>query len=136
MASVLIIDDNRSKSTVLKRSLTGQRHRVRRSQDIWEAIYPRGGAAPDLVLINQAMANSTGWELFYHLKQLAPDLPAMVYVLDNDCVNAAGWICRAVDAACEVTDASQVPPGASLAGIDSPAVDRIANENSRLQWRR
>lgn len=101
MASVLIIDDNRSRSAFLKMSLMRERHEVRRGKDIHGAIFQGANAAPDLVLINQSTQDFTGWELFNHLKQLAPDLPAMVYVLESNRIDSARWICMAVEAACE-----------------------------------
>jgi DNA-binding NtrC family response regulator len=110
MASVLIIDDSKATSALLKLSLMHRRHRVRRSQDITEAVHPRGGAVPDLVLINRGVKMNTGWEIFNCLKQLAPNLPTMVYVLEDNCVSSANWICKAVEAAFEEIDSPPRPP--------------------------
>ena len=126
MASVLIIDDNRAKSAFLKISLMRERHQVRRSRDIGEAIHPSGGAVPDLVLINRATENVTGWDIFNHLKQLAPDLPAMVYVLEKNSFASVGWICKAVEAACEETDSPIAPHAASLNSYRRSQADRRA----------
>jgi len=115
MASVLIIDDNRSQSAFLKISLMRRRHRVRRTQDIRDAIYPRGGTVPDLVLVNRETGNNTGWEVFNYLKQWVPDLPMMVYVLESNCGDSADWICKAVDAACKEADFS--PPSMPFHGF-------------------
>ncbi|WP_319521229.1 response regulator [uncultured Desulfosarcina sp.] len=101
MTSVLIIDDNRAKSALLKISLVRKQYQVRQSQDIGEAVFPISGELPDLVLINQAIQNHMGWELFNNLKQLSPDQPAMVYAMERDCIDDTGWICRAVEAVCE-----------------------------------
>jgi DNA-binding NtrC family response regulator len=133
MASVLIIDDNRAKAAFLKMSLVRERHQVRRSQDIREAIFPRGGATPDLVLINQAMQDFTGWELFNYLKQLAPDLPAMVYVMESNGIDATEWICRAVEAVDEKTKAPPALPGASLTMSGPSAMEHISIEENRSQ---
>jgi len=98
MACILIIDDNHSASAFLKLSLQGRRHRVIRGVDIWEAIDPGSGFVPDLVLINRSLKNNSGWQAFNFLKQAAPHLPAMVYVLERLTSVSAGWIARAVEA--------------------------------------
>lgn len=98
MACILIIDDNHSASAFLKLSLQGRRHRVIRGVDIWEAVDPGGGCVPDLVLINRAFKNNSGWQAFNFLKQAAPHLPAMVYVLERLTSVSTGWIARAVEA--------------------------------------
>jgi CheY-like chemotaxis protein len=96
MSNILIIDDNHAASAFLKLSLQGRRHRVNRSVNFWDAIDPAGIAA-DLVLINRAFKNNTGWQAFNFLKQAAPHLPAMVYVLEHRTAANAGWIIRAVE---------------------------------------
>lgn len=110
MASVLIIDDNRAKSAFLKMALMRRRHQVQRCQDIRKAINPENGMVPDVVLINQATHRSTGWEIFNHFKRLVPDLPTMVYVLENNCFYSTDWICRAVEAVCEEIEVPMNPP--------------------------
>ena len=105
MTNILIIDDNPAKAAFLKMSLVRSRHKVKQSRDIIEAVFPDHGKVPNLVLINQAMQNFTGWELYFYLKQIMPGLPVMVYVMESNCIEAAGWICKAVDAVCEETHA-------------------------------
>jgi DNA-binding NtrC family response regulator len=135
MASVFIIDDNRSRSAFLKMSLMRERHQVRRSEDIRGAIFPNDSAAPDLVLINQSTQDFNGWELFNHLKQLAPNLPAMVYVLESNRIDSARWICRAVEAACEEAHMSPSPPATTLAQLCSSTMVSAANVKSPFQER-
>ena len=126
MASVLIIDDNRSKSAFLKISLMRRRHQVRRTPDIGEAVNPKNGGIPDVILINQATNNSAGWEIFNHLKQLAPDISTMVYALENNCFDSADWICKAVDAVCQETSASLLSPVASVPRVSSSTMNSVA----------
>jgi DNA-binding NtrC family response regulator len=133
MASVLIIDDNRATSAYLKMFLMRERHHVRRGQDVRKALFPRFGAVPDLVLINQAMNNPTGWELFNHLKRLAPTLPAMVYVMESNGIKSAGWICRAVEAAVGETKAPP-SPAPSTPTFGSEIVALVAKKIRRFQW--
>lgn len=132
MASVLIIDDNRPKSAFLKISLMGKRHQVRRSQDIREAIDPIDGRDFDVVLINQATDDCTGWELFNHLKQLAPEVPTMVYVLETNCFYSADWICRAVEAVCEESEACLPPSVASFTRHRPPAMYPVEKDKRRF----
>lgn len=134
MASVLIIDDNRSKSAFLKIALMRHGHAVYRSQDIGNAFPPRNGRIPDLVLINHATNNSTGWELFNALKQVAPDLPAMVYVLEYNCFYSTDAICKAVHAVCEETHAAPYSHASPLAHLRPKAMHPMANGRYRAQW--
>jgi hypothetical protein len=80
-----------------------QRHQVRRSEDIQAAIDSAPGNTPDLVLINQAHDNGSGWQHFDCLEHAAQDLPAMVYVLASQTTRNVDWIAKAVDAAIQET---------------------------------
>jgi CheY-like chemotaxis protein len=97
MVCILIIDDNNAASAFLKLSLQGRCHRVIRGEDVWDAIAPGSGIVPDLVLINRDLKNHSGWQAFNFLKQAAPHLPAMVYVLEHLTAAYAGWISGAVE---------------------------------------
>lgn len=103
MANILIIDDNKAASAFLKLYLMRQRHQVRRSEDIQAAIDSAPGNTPDLVLINQAHDNGSGWQHFDCLEHAAQDLPAMVYVLASQTTRNVDWIAKAVDAAIQET---------------------------------
>ncbi|WP_155302196.1 response regulator [Desulfosarcina widdelii] len=111
MANVLIIDDNKTTAAILKITLSRQLHHVRRSEDIRDAIYPADSSQPDLVLINQAAKNFSGWKTFNYLKQIRPSLPAIVYVLEHPTTSGAQWICKVVDAVLSeiMSDSEETP---------------------------
>lgn len=97
MANIMIIDDNEAASAFLKLSLMRRRHKVIRCVDIDNAMNPTSGFVPDLVLINQAMNNYSGWHEFSSLKKVVPDLPALVYALEQLTVANVDWTIRAVE---------------------------------------
>lgn len=98
MAKILIIDDNKAASAFLKLMLQQHHHQVSRSREVADATQHPRGFNPDLVLIHHAFRNNSGWRVFSDLKQMAPDLPAVVYLLENLSVQSAGWVVRAVEA--------------------------------------
>lgn len=98
MAKILIIDDNKAASAFLKLMLQHDHHQVSRSREVAEATHHPRGFNPDLVLIHHAFRNNSGWQVFSDLKQIAPDLPAMVYLLEDFSAQSAGWVVGAVDA--------------------------------------
>jgi DNA-binding NtrC family response regulator len=93
----MIIDENETASAFLKLSLMRRRHKVIRCLDIDNAMNPTSAFVPDLVLINQAMNNYSGWHEFSSLKKIVPDLPALVYALEQLTVANVDWIIRAVE---------------------------------------
>jgi DNA-binding NtrC family response regulator len=97
MAKIMIIDDNEATSAFLKLSLMRRRHKAIRCVDIDNAMNPTSDFVPDLVLINQAVNNYCGWHEFCLLKKVAPDLPALVYALEQLTVANVDWIIRAVE---------------------------------------
>jgi DNA-binding NtrC family response regulator len=135
MASVMIIDDNRSTSAFLKMALMRNRHQVRRTEDIRQALFSSANAAPDLVLINQSLKDFSGWKIFNDLKQSAPELPAMVYVLEGNRVDSARWICKAVEAACKEGDKPPTPPATALARFGSATMLSTAKVKHPFQGR-
>jgi response regulator RpfG family c-di-GMP phosphodiesterase len=98
MANILIIDDNRASSALLKMSLNRHRYRVRRTSVFKDVINLPVGLFPDLILINQAINNHSGWAIFNRLKSIAPQMQVLVYVLDNHSAPNAAWIVKAVEA--------------------------------------
>ncbi len=96
--SIFILDDNPATSAFLKIILTRHWHRVSRIADIDRVTSHPSDAAPALVLINHAFRNRSGWEMFNHLKRIAPHIPAMVYGLDQLNAANADWIVKAVEA--------------------------------------
>ena len=99
MAKIFILDDNQATSAFLKIILTRHWHRVSRIEDIQTVTNHPLDSAPELVLINHAFRNHSGWEMFNHLKRTAPHIPAMVYGLDQLNAANADWIVKAVEAA-------------------------------------
>ena len=98
MAKIIILDDNHASSAFLKIILTRHWHRVSRTADIQEVTNYPSNSTPELVLINQAFRNHSGWEMFNHLKLTAPHIPAMVYGIDQLNAANADWIFKAVEA--------------------------------------
>ena len=98
MAKIIILDDNQASAAYLKIILTRHWHRVNRTADIQEVTNHPSGSTPNLVMINQAFRNHSGWEMFNHLKRIAPHIPAMVYRLDRLNAENANWIVKAIAA--------------------------------------
>jgi len=118
MARIIILDDNRASSAYLKVILTRHWHRVSRTSDIQKVTNHPSGSTPELVMINQAFNSHSGWEMFNHLKRIAPHIPAMVYWLDQLNAENADWIVRAVEAVIGKTkNPSVVHMGASANSI-------------------
>ncbi len=99
MAIIIILDDSRANSAFLKMRLMRHRHRVSRTALVQDVTDPPSGFLPDLVLINHAFRNDSGWEVFNYLKQIAPQIPAMVYMLEPLSTASAAWIIKAVQEA-------------------------------------
>ena len=99
MAKIIILDDDHASSAFLKIILTRHWHRVSRTADIQEVTNHPSNSTPELVLINQAFRNYSGWKMFNYLKRIAPHIPAMVYGLDQLNTANADWIVKAVEAA-------------------------------------
>jgi PleD family two-component response regulator len=98
MVNIVILDDNRASSAVLKMALNRHGFSVGRATVSQDVIDPPSGLRPDLILINQAFNNHSGWEIFNRLKRTAPQMPISVYVLDSCSSLDAVWIVKAVEA--------------------------------------
>lgn len=96
MANILIIDDNKAASAYLKLTLLRQDHKISRSMDIQDAVNPVDGVFPDLVLINHAYNDYSGWKTFDYLKQIVPNLAAVVYMLEELIISNTEWIGKSV----------------------------------------
>ena len=98
MATIIILDDNKSGFTLLKMALSRHHYRVHQAANLQEALDRPVDSAPRLVLINHAFGNRRGWEIFNQLKHISGHLPALVYVLEH--INGANidWIVKAVQA--------------------------------------
>ncbi len=108
MEKIIILDDNRASSAFLKVILTRHWHRVSRTADIQKVTNHPSGSTPELVLINQAFRNHSGWKMFNHLKRIAPHIPAMVYGLDQLNAENADWIVKAIEAVIGETNSHTV----------------------------
>ncbi|GAB6910053.1 hypothetical protein JCM12296A_59030 [Desulfosarcina cetonica] len=108
MAKILIIDDNKAASAFLTLVLLRHQHQVVRSREVAETTARSRDFTPDLILINHAFKNNSGWQVFNDLKQMACNLPVMVYVLKDLTIGNADWIDRAVDAA--IKESRKDPP--------------------------
>ena len=118
MAKIIILDDNQASSAFLKIILARDWHRVSSTASIQEVTNHPTDSTPELVLINQAFKRHSGWEMFNHLKRIAPHIPAMVYWLDQLNAENADWIVRAVEAVIgETKKPSVMHMGASVNGI-------------------
>jgi DNA-binding NtrC family response regulator len=99
MATIFILDDNPATSAFLKIVLTRHWHRVSRIADIKRVTSHSSDSTPELVLINHAYRNHSGWKMFNHMKRTVPHIPAMVYGLDQLNAANADWVVKAVEAA-------------------------------------
>ena len=108
MAKIIILDDNQASSAYLKIILARHWHRVSRTADIQEVTNRPSGSTPNLVMINQAFRNHSGWAMFSHLKRIAPHIPAMVYWLDQLDAENANWIVKAIEAVIGETNSHTV----------------------------
>ena len=98
MKTILILDDNKACSATLKMRLMSKGYEVNRTTKVQLLIDHAWNDQFDLILINFAFANASGWVVFNHLSQVMPHLPAMVYVMDHPDPSTVVWIARAVDA--------------------------------------
>lgn len=98
MGNILVLDDNKACSAVLKMTLMRHGYRVSRAVEVQEVIDHAERGEFDLLLINHDHGNACGWTVFNQLNRIVPHLPAMVYVMANPYAATATWIAKAVDA--------------------------------------
>jgi DNA-binding NtrC family response regulator len=104
MKTILILDDNKACSATLKMSLMNKGYEVHRTTKVQLLVNPAWNDKFDLILINFAFANASGWVVFNHFSQVSPHLPAMVYVMDHPDTSTTVWIVRAVEAVINETN--------------------------------
>ena len=75
---ILVVDDDPSVRTMLKRVLAGEGYRVRSAANGAAALQVAATAPPDLVLLDLKLPEENGWDLFGHLTQRWPLLPVVV----------------------------------------------------------
>ena len=88
MARILILDDGRSGSALLKLTLIRNRHDVDRTDRLETVMNPPLGRELDLILIRHAFENYSGWDVFNHLKGTFPRCAVMVFTLA--CMDSVG----------------------------------------------
>lgn len=98
MAKIIILDDNQASAAFLKIIMARHWHRVSTTARVQEVTNHPSDSTPELVLINHAFRNHSGWKMFNDLKRIAPQIPAMVYRLDQLNAANANWIVKAVEA--------------------------------------
>jgi DNA-binding response OmpR family regulator len=83
MAKIIIVDDNRSMGTFLKKALEREAHQVTLVPEEHDAIASFKVCGANLVMINQSCRQHSGWTIFNHLKHINSQMPLMLYLLDN-----------------------------------------------------
>jgi DNA-binding NtrC family response regulator len=98
MAKIMIMDDNRSTSTLLKKELEREGHQVDLS-DTWQWLSDNiVDPTIDLVLIHQ---DDSEWTTFNRFKKTHQDIPAILYVMRDYSLTNIVWIVKAVQNALE-----------------------------------
>lgn len=96
MARIIIMDDNRTTGTLLKKALEREDHQVRLVNN-WKGLTANTrDSSIDLVLIHQSHQNNNGWTAFNQFKRTYPQIPAMLYVFPDYRWTSANWIVKAV----------------------------------------
>jgi DNA-binding response OmpR family regulator len=75
---ILVVDDDPSVRTMLKRVLVGEGYRVRSAADGATALQVADTAPPDLVLLDVKLSKENGWDVFRRLTRKWPLLPVVV----------------------------------------------------------
>jgi DNA-binding NtrC family response regulator len=96
MANIIIMDDNRSTSTALKKTLERENHQVRTTAN-WQGLSASMKESDtDLVLIHQ---EDSQWTAFNQFKSTHQDIAAMIYVMRDSSFAGMVWIVKAVQEA-------------------------------------
>ena len=75
---LLVVDDDPSVRTMLKRVLAGEGYRVRSAANGAAALQAAKSAPPDLVLLEPKLPEENGWDVFGRLTRKWPSLPVVV----------------------------------------------------------
>ena len=75
---ILVVGDDPSLRTMLKRVLAGKGYRVRAAADGATALQAARTAPPDLVLLDLKLPEENGWDVFGRLSHKWPLLPVVV----------------------------------------------------------
>ncbi len=98
MAKIMIMDDNRSTGTLLKKALEREDHQAD-LLDTWQGLSENiEDPSIDIVLIHQ---DDSEWTTFNRFKSTHQDIPAMLYVMRDYSLANMVWIVKAVQNALE-----------------------------------
>jgi CheY-like chemotaxis protein len=75
---ILVVDDDPSVRSMLKRVLAGEGYRVRFAANGETALQVADAAPPDLVLLDVKLSEESGWDIFGRLTRKWPLLPVVV----------------------------------------------------------
>src|SRR5208283_1317766 len=75
---LLVVDDDPSVRTMLKRVLAEEGYRVRSAASGAAALQVAKSAPPDLVLLEPKLPEENGWDVFGRLTRKWPSLPVVV----------------------------------------------------------
>lgn len=99
MARIIIIDNDRSAGTLLKKALERELHFVI-LRDGWKGLKQYlVNQTIDLVLIRQTHQNNSAWRQFNQFIREFKHIPAMVYALPDYQWTSTSWIVKAVQEA-------------------------------------
>ncbi len=99
MAKIIILDDNRSTGSLLKRALEREDHQVSLMTD-WEKFSATTDDSDvDLVLIHLTLQKDFGWTAFNQFKSTYQDTPAMLCAMPVYSWTSMDWIIEAVQEA-------------------------------------
>ena len=75
---ILVVDDDPSVRTMLKRVLVGEGYRVRSAADGATALQVADTTPPDLVVLDIKLSKENGWDVFRRLTRKWPSLPVVI----------------------------------------------------------
>jgi DNA-binding response OmpR family regulator len=93
------MDPNRSVGDLLRQALEAEGHSVSMAHPTQSRNTPERFPKADLVLINNADADRSGWDTYQRIKEQDHTTALMVYNLDQWSLSAARWIVEAADEA-------------------------------------
>jgi DNA-binding NtrC family response regulator len=83
MRQIIIVDDNKSTGVVLRKALEREDYQVLVVACEEDAIIRFRIKKTGLVMINQTCRKHSGWRIFNNVKLVYPEMPLMLYFLDN-----------------------------------------------------
>lgn len=96
MNEIIIVDDNQTTGVFLKQALERKAYQTELVPYEEEAILRFKPDKTKLVMINQACRKHSGWQIFNQVKLFYPDMPLMLYFLDNFRLSDAHGVVQAV----------------------------------------